>query len=277
MSEPVTQEQIDIRARYFYLLCVVVFGIRFAASTLFSQLSQPVLIGPGIDNTYWLFHWLGIPHIATHSILWSAVLDILLFLVPIIASLRAGRRIFAVIFTVLAFIYQLTYSTYAIHHYHGLLGVLFLSIPFWFVGQRFSILWDAARYYFFFIFASASIWKLSTGALWHPGQMSTILMAQHAQSIYESPTSFFSQFHSYLRAHAGIAQIFLWAGFLIQFSFLGGFFTRKYDRVYLALFLTFFVINYLLMQIVSLDLFIFCLVLLDWNKIEKKSLNASLS
>ena len=145
------------------------------------------------------------------------------------------------------------------------------------MGQRFSILWDAARYYFFFIFASASIWKLSTGALWHPGQMSTILMAQHAQSIYESPTSFFSQFHSYLIAHAGIAQIFLWAGFLIQFSFLGGFFTRKYDRVYLALFLTFFVINYLLMQIVSLDLFIFCLVLLDWNKIEKKSLNASLS
>lgn len=276
MSEAIRQEQIDIRARYFYLSCVVVFGIRFASSTLFSQLSQPVLIGPGIDNTYWLFHWLGIPRMATHSMLWSAVLDILLFLIPIIASLRAGRRVFAFLFTMLAIVYQITYSTYAIHHYHSLLGVLFLSIPFWFgPGQRFSLAWDAARYYFFFIFASASLWKLSTGALWHSGQMSSILMAQHAQTIYENPGSIFSQMHSYLIAHSGLAQMSLWAGFLIQLSFFGGFFTRKYDRAYLALFLTFFAINYLLMQIVSVDLFIFCLVLLDWDKIEKKSVTAA--
>ena len=277
MSEPVTLEQIDIRARYFYLSCLLVFGIRFVSNTLFSQLSQPILIGPGIDNTYWLFHWLGIPHRATHSILWSAVLDILLFLVPVVASLRAGRRYFALLFSMLVLVYQITYSTYAIHHYHSLLGVLFLSIPFWFVGQRFSFLWDAARYYFFFIFASAAIWKLSTGSLWAPGQMSSILMAQHAQTIYENPSSIFSQLHSYLIAHTGIAQVFLWAGFLIQLSFLGGFFTRKYDRIYLALFIAFFVINYLLMQIVSLDLFIYCLVLLDWNKIERKSVNTSVS
>ena len=55
MSEPVTQAQIDIRARYFYLGCVLIFAMRFVSSTLFSQLSQPVLIDPGIDNTYWLF------------------------------------------------------------------------------------------------------------------------------------------------------------------------------------------------------------------------------
>jgi len=270
MSEPVTQAQIDIRARYFYLSCIFIFVIRFASSTLFSQLSQPILIGPGIDNTYWLFHWLGIPHLATHSVIWSAVLDILLFLLPVIASLVPGRRIVAFLFTILVLVYQVTYSTYSIHHYHSLLGVLFLGIPFWFgPGQTFTILWEAVRYYFFFIFSSAALWKLSTGSLWESSQMSSILMAQHAQTIYEYPGTMFSHLHSYLIVHTAIAQFFLWAGFIIQLSFLGGFFTKKFDRIYLILFMAFIAMNYLLMHIVSIELLIFCLVLADWDKIAK--------
>jgi hypothetical protein len=100
-------------------------------------------------------------------------------------------------------------------------------------------------------------------------------MAQHAQSLYEYPASLLSHFHSYLIVHADIARLFLWVGFIIQLSFFGGFFTKKYDRIYLALFLSFFSINYLLMNTVSLELFIFCLVLLDWEKIEKKNANST--
>ncbi len=277
MSEPLTQSQIDLRARYFYLSCVLIFAIRFVASTLFSQMSQPVLIGPGIDNTYWLFHWLGIPHLVTHSVIWSAVLDILIFLIPLIASVIPGRRIYAFLFTVLVLVYQITYSTYAIHHFHSLIGVLVLSIPFWFGAERFTILWSAARYYFFFIFSSAALWKLSTGSLWSADQMSTILKAQHAQYSFDYPTSFLTHFHSYLIAHTGMARLFLWSGFALQLSFFGGFFTRRFDRIYLILFIAFFAVNYLLMHIVSLELFIFCLVLLDWDKIEQKNIRSALA
>lgn len=270
MSDHITQAQIDIRARYFYLLCVLIFTIRFASSCLFSQLSQPVLIGPGIDNTYWAFHWLGIPYLATHSVVWSALLDILLFLLPIIASIVTGRRIFAFLFTLLAFTYQITYSTYATHHYHSLIGLLVLSVPFWFgPGRRFTFLWEAARYYFFFIFSSAALWKLSRGTAWDSDNMSAILMAQHAQTIYEYPASLLTHLHSYLICHAGIARLFLLTGFFVQLSFLGGFFTKKYDKVYMALFVAFFAMNYLVMQIYDLEIFIFFLVLLDWDKIEK--------
>jgi hypothetical protein len=153
MSEAYTLEQTNIRARYFYLCCVVIFALRFISNTLFSQLSQPVLINPGIDNTYWLMHWLRVPYLATHSVIWSAVLDMLLFFVPLMASAFSRRRLLAVLFSILVGVYQVTYSTYANHHYHSLLGVFFLSIPFWFgPGQRFAFLWQAARYYFFFIF-----------------------------------------------------------------------------------------------------------------------------
>ena len=161
MTEPITQSQINLRARYFYLSCVLLLAIRFAGSTLFSQLSQPVLIDPGIDNTYWLFHWLGIPYTATHSIFGSAILDILIFVLPLVASLVPGRRIYAFVFSILLLTYQITYSTYAMHHFHSLIGMLILSVPFWFgPGLRFAYLWEAARYYFFFIFASASCYYL---------------------------------------------------------------------------------------------------------------------
>lgn len=269
MSNPATQQQIDIKARYFYLGCVLIWAIRFAANTLFSQLSQPVLINPGIDNTYWLFHWLGIPYKVTHSVVWSAVLDILIFVLPIASSVIVRRRLIAILFTVLVLVYQITYSTYAIHHYHDLIGVLFLSIPFWFgPGIRFTYLWQAARYYFFFIFASASLWKLSTGALWHKGQMQAILMAQHAQTLSEYPYWWLSHLRSYLIANPQTAWFILLAGFLIQLSFWGGFFTKKFDRFYLVLFLCFFAFNYVVMGIVSYNLFIFCLVLFNWQAIE---------
>jgi hypothetical protein len=128
------------------------------------------------------------------------------------------------------------------------------------------MLWEAARYYFFFIFSSAALWKLSTGALWESGQMSSILMAQHVQGIYDYPATLATHFHSWLIVHGGVASGLLVAGFAIQLSFFGGFFTKKYDRIYLLLFVTFFALNYLLMHVVSIELFIFCLVLLDWDK-----------
>ena len=276
MNELTTQSQINVRARYFYVACIAAFSLRFASSVLFSQLSQPVLVDPGIDNTYWLFHWMGIPRLVTQSFIWSAVLDILLFLLPVMAALLTQRRVYAILFTLLVLIYQVTYSTYAMHHYHSLIGVLFLSMPFWFgPGQRFTIMWEAARYYFFFIFSSAALWKLSTGALFHSGQMSAILMSQHAQSINDYPATMSSHMHSYLIAHGGLSQALLIAGFLIQASFIGGFFTKRFDRIYLILFMAFFAMNYLLMHILSIELFVFLLVLLDWDRIEKKRPSAS--
>ncbi|MCW3126319.1 MAG: hypothetical protein JWO03_1977 [Bacteroidetes bacterium] len=276
MNEIMTQQQIDLRARYFYLSCVVIFVVYFLSNTLFSQLAQPVLIDPGIDNTYWLFHWFGIPHAVTHSTLWSAVLDIFLFLLPVAASIVTRRRIYAILFTILILVYQITLSTYSTHHFHTLVGVLFLSIPFWFgPGQRFTFTWEAVRYYFFFMFSSAALWKICRGSAFDPHQMSNILMAQHAQYIYDYPDSIFTRLYSYLISHYQVSFALLIMMVLIQLSFLGGFFTKKYDRIYLYIFIAFTLLNYLVMHISSAPLLIFCLVLLNWEKIEKKALKTS--
>ena len=270
MNELITQAQIDIRARYFYLASLIVFVICFLSNTLFSQLSQPVLIDPGIDNTYWIFHWLGIPHAATHSTLWSAVLDMMLFFVPIAASMVSRRRGYAIVFTMIVLTYQITISTYSMHHYHTLVGVLFLSIPFWFRGSRFAFTWEAARFYFFFMFSSAALWKVCRGSLLDTHQMSNILMAQHAQYIYDYPDGLFTGLYSYLISHYQASYVLLLSMAAIQLSYLGGFFTRKYDRIYLIVFILFTFLNYVVMHINSAPLLIFILVLFDWDKIELK-------
>ena len=262
MNDIMTDIEIEKRARYFYVACLAIFGYRLLSSTLFSQLSQPVLIQPSIDNTYWLFHWLGIPHTATHSMLWSAILDFLLFLLPVMAIMSKQRQPFAILFTLLAIGYQITISTYSIHHYHGLVGVMVLSLPFWSSSrERFAYLWQGARYYFFFIFCSAAIWKLSRGSVFYSHEMSNIMMEQHAQYMSDYPSTYMTTFYAYLISHTAIAQSLLWAAVLLQLSYVGGFVTQRFDRLYIGLTILFVLANYATMSVFSFDLLVFCLVL----------------
>lgn len=266
-----TQAQIDLRARYFYLGSAAVLILGFVSSVLLSQLSRPVLIDPGIDNTYWLMHWLGVPGVVTHSILWAPVLDLVLFFSALAAAALSPRRTYAIVFSVLLFIWHITLSTYSMHHYHTLVGMLVLSVPFWFgQGERFTFLWEGARYYFFFMFASAALWKLTRGAIFDPHQMVAILKAQHAQYLYDYPDGLFAPLYTYLISHAGLSQTLLISMMLIQLSFLGGFFTKRLDRIYLYLFIFFVIINYLVMHISSLPLLVFVLVLIDWDRVAQK-------
>lgn len=270
-----TQAQIDLRARYFYLGSAAVLVLGFVSNVLFSQLSRPVLIDPGIDNTYWLIHWLGIPRAVTQSIFGSPVLDLTLFFSALAAAAISRRRVYAVIFSVLLFIWHITLSTYSIHHYHSLLGLLILSVPFWCgAGERFTYLWEAARYYFFFMLASAGLWKLTRGAIFDPHQMVNILKAQHAQYLYDYPDGLFASLYTYLISHASLSAGLLISMMLIQLSFLGGFFTRRFDRIYLYVFIFFIVMNYIIMHISSLPLLVFALVLIDWDRIEAKQVAA---
>lgn len=266
-----TQAQIDLRARYFYLGSAAVLVLGFLSNVLFSELSRPVLIDPGIDNTYWLIHCLGIPRAVTHSVFGSPLLDLALFFSALSAAAISCRRVYAILFSILLFIWQITLSTYSLHHYHTLVGMLVLSIPFWFgAGERFTMLWEATRYYFFFMFASAGLWKLTRGAIFDPHQMVAILKAQHAQYLFDYPDGLFAPLYTYLISHAGLSQAILISMMVIQLSFLGGFFTRRLDRIYLYIFILFIAMNYIVMHISSLPLLVFVLVLIDWERAAPK-------
>jgi hypothetical protein len=56
------------------------------------------------------------------------------------------------------------YATFACHHVHSLVALIFVSIIFWtkdaLLQKR---LMEAVRYYFLFAMASAAIWKIARG------------------------------------------------------------------------------------------------------------------
>jgi hypothetical protein len=154
-----------------------------------------------------------------------AVLQILLFLLPVAASMVSARRIYAILFSLIVLVYRVTFGTYAANHYHSR-GGTFLSIPFWFAaGQRFGLTWQAVRYYFLLCSHLPPSGSYAANLAFDPHQMSHMLTAQHAQHMYDYPDSIFTQLHSYLIAHYRVSSALLLTMVLVQLSFVGGFFT----------------------------------------------------
>jgi hypothetical protein len=76
----------DVETKRIYFLYFVLIWIayRFWGNTLFSQLGETVIQFPGVDNTFWLFHLLGIPKLMTHNSFVAALADVMLLFIPLL-------------------------------------------------------------------------------------------------------------------------------------------------------------------------------------------------
>lgn len=253
--------KIEQRGRWFFYFAMIWLVYRFWGNTLFSQLAAPVLIYPSIDNTFWIFHVLNIPNFVTQHQFIATIFDLLLFFFPIL-FIKTQNKWFAVGYTLLIATYHIVFATYSAHHFHSLIGLIVISITFCTADEvRHQRLWEAARYYFLFVMASAALWKLFRGAPFYPNQMVNILKAQHAQYFAEHHSSLFTHFYQFLIQNSAIAQSLYWLAILLELVFLVGFFTKKWDKLLLVLFLTFIVINYCVMGIFSFELSVFGILL----------------
>ena len=260
-----------LRVYFFYGAVMLIYAYRFLSNSLLGNFVGAPLQNPSIDNTFWLFHLLKIPNFFTANSVVSSIFDLLLLFLPISCILLSKRKIAAILFTVFYTIYFIVFNTYAVHHYHSLMGIVMLSIPFWFIEneERFELVWEGIRYYFLFIMLSAAFWKVSRDGVYHFDQMVNILKAQHTQYLFENPNGFFTSFYYYLIQNEVIAYILLLCGLVIELCFLIGFFTRQYDKLLLVLGICFFVINYFITGIVNIEIAILLLTLIDWNNTVK--------
>ncbi len=265
------ETHIQQKAQWVYGTSMLIFLYRFVSEGMFTQMSQPVLTNSESEWIYTLFMNTGIaPFIASHT--WASILfDLLLFALPILLVLYFNRWL-AICFSALTLIYFLSFNVIAMHHYHGLVGVLLLSIPFWFTSNiKFTLAWEGVRYYFLYIFASAAIWKLMRGSAFNPEQMSWILKGQQLDYLLQHPTGLRAEILAYLIANPAVSHLLLLANTLLQLSFITGFFTKRYDRLLLFAAVLFAMANYIVMGIASFELLILCLTLLDWSKIKSSS------
>jgi hypothetical protein len=257
-----------VKAYFVFGIAMFVFFRRLISASMLSQMNHPLFLFSGQESIYNAFIATGIPQFITSSTVLSALLDVSL-LVLTIGFLMSFNRLFAVAFWLVALNYFLTYNSVTGHPYHGMVGMLVMVMPFWFKKEdKFNLTWDLARYYFLYVFASAALWKLFRGSAFYDLQLTDILKSQQIDLLLQNPDNYKAHFVEYLISHTGISHFILLVNIFLQASFLIGFFTRKFDMVLFVLAIVFCISNYYVMGILSVELLILELTLLDWGKVE---------
>ena len=262
------ERELQIKAYFVFGVAMYICFYHLISNAMLAQMQQPPFIFHETELVYRLYLSTGIAQFITaHSFL-SSVFDISL-LIFTVGFLLSKQRIYAILFTLVAFNYFITYNMVTGHHYHGLAGLLVISLPFWFKSeQRFNFSWQAVRYYLLYIFSSAALWKILRGSVFYHDQLSNILKQQQVDLLLQNPGSYKAHIAQFLIAHTDFSHALLVANVVLQLSFAIGFFTRKFDRYLFGFAILFVVANFLVMGILSMELLILGLTLLDWEKME---------
>ncbi len=254
----------ELIQRIFFAYVLVYLVYRFLIHTSFHQLQGAELLYLALDETYWTLYLAGIPQAILSTPTLAYLLDGLLLLTAGLAFFQPNSTWGARLFTPLLFLYSLTFNMAAGHHYHSV-GLLLLSLTFCFQGNAFGRWWLGARYYFLFILVSASLWKIFRGTLWHTEHFSAILISQNIEFLVNyGPEFYLTQFKTFLIDHSMLSHILWMAMAGLQFSFIIGFFTMKYDRFLIIGYLLFITGGFVLMNIVSPENLPALLLLFPW-------------
>ncbi len=251
-------------------LLLIIFIYRYFSNSLLHQLQHPVLIFPGIDNTYWLLHYLDIPNYLTRRNAGALAFDVLLFGLILSCIFYSRIRVLPALLLLCLWTYFIVFNTFSGHHYYQV-GFLFAAIPFLARDSKnYDFLYAAVRYLFCFLYATSGLYKLFRGALFNPEQMQSILMNDNASSVFHNPDGWHSDLVLYLIGHKDVSQgLFIFAT-LLELALLAGFFTKKYDGWLLCGLIAFHTGNYLMTGIPFLEQAVIFLVFIPkyyWCKV----------
>lgn len=251
------------RAIFAWLFLVLVYF--FFTHTLVSQMQQPVLVYPGSDNTFWLFHLLHIPqYLLQHY--WAALFfDVVLTTSCLVCIFVPGQRLFTWITVIGTWILYVCYCTAAGKHY-AQIGYLITPIAFLALRpQRFQFTWELVRYWVCFLYVSAGIYKIWYGGFAAADNMSNIVAQTHADWLPLVQDGWRSQAAQWLIEHPA-SQWFYRLVTVIDLALIVGFFTKKYDKWLVLGLIAFHVGNYLLLQISFVEQSLIFAPLLPWHK-----------
>ena len=259
------QRQVQ-RLLYSWLLLIGV--LRAWEGLLLGQLADGPLLHVGADNALWLYWLSGWPHLMQQYPLLGWLLDFSWLGAMVCGWHWPRSRWAAVIVSFLTVHYYLYYISVATHHEHTLLGIIFCLPLLWAASiKRFVLLLVWLRYYVLWVMVSAAGWKIYRGSWLLPHQMAEILTTQHLSYLVQYPDALFSRFIHWLIAHPSCAHPLWCLGWMIEGSFVLGFFTRRWDHWLGLLFLGFFVADYALMGINFWEFCIFALVFYPWKRL----------
>lgn len=235
----------------------------YGSHTMLHQLRQPVLTFPYVDPVYWAAHLVRIPEMLTQHSSLALCFDVLLTACCLLCVLFPARRGFVAAFLILFFLYFITFNSYGAHHTHSKVGLLLMPIPFLFRReQAFALMWQVMRYNTLFIFSCAFFWKLVRFSVDFPEQGMLIVRRNLAPYLYFNGDTWLAEWYTWLLQHPGVTGLLFICGFLLEGSFLTGFFTRKWDRFLFAASLLLVLGFYFMADASFAELLIFSITLL---------------
>jgi len=238
---------------------------------------QPSFFYTRPDVFTWAFMQTGLHRWLLNNPNGCMLFDVLFYTAPAIYFLHYRNSkntayISAIYMLVINWVYVQCYTLYATNSIEGHLA--WLLFPLVFMPKKeegFYVLFDGLRYFFLFFFASAGLWKLRQGGVFNPAEMSGVLLYQHSQLLTSSPDYWQTKLILWLIQHKFIGYALYLSATLFELSFIVGFFTKRFDRVLLLLFLLFLVMDYIVMRIPYFE--VGPLLLTLWPGIRKANSN----
>lgn len=252
------------RAVFSWLFLILLYF--FFNHSLVSQMQQPVLIYPGSDNTFWLFHILNIPQFLMHHYWAALAFDILLTCSCIVCIVIPQQRIFTWITIAGIWILYIVFCSAAGKHY-AQIGYLLAPLPFLALGKiKFDLLWNLFRYWVCFLYVYAGLSKIYYGGFGYADNMSHILQQDNAEwFVFNTEGILYNVIH-YLSENPAVSQWFYRIAAFFDLLLLIGFFTKRYDKWLLAGLLCFHIGNFFLLHISFVEQSLIFAAFLPWQK-----------
>jgi hypothetical protein len=219
-----------------------------------------------MDYTGWLVQATGIPAWLLNNKTACLIADACFYLLPFIhyfiykKNLRLSVAV-AAIMVIVNFTYILSYCSFPTDSLHGY--IVYFLFPFLFLAYSLDTFWflfQGLRYFFLFYFASAGLWKLIQGGIFHMDVMSSILLSQHKEMLTGSEGM--TAVYWWLIHHPMVSYSLYFIGTVMELSFITGFFTKRFDKVLVILYTLFLIMNLLVMRINYWQTFPFIVVLI---------------
>jgi len=233
----------------FYLLLLY----KWMNGMLLYQL-QPSFFYNRFDLLTWYFMKTGIHQWLLNNPIGWALFDIVFYTAPLLLLLISSKakrwlKPAAIVLLLINWIYVQCYTLYPSNSIEGHLAWLLFPIAFIPSNPKtFNLLLKGLRYFFLFFFASAGVWKIIQGGVFNINQMSGVLLMQH-QELLTNSDNLQTHILTWLIQHPGIGYSLYLGATIIELVFIIGFFTRKYDRWLIALFILFLIADQLIMRI----------------------------
>ncbi len=146
--------------------------------------------------------------------------------------------------------YSLLLSSFTFLSIHMFISWIF--IPLLFCGQKekdFYYSLQSLRIIFIVIFFSTGLWKIVNEGLYNMEQMSAILFKQHISYISNNQESFIGSIILFFIKHKTFSFALYLIGFILEFSFVIGLFTKRFDKYLMFALALFIILDYSIMFI----------------------------